>query len=150
MVKEPVLAKYRLFEWYMAINIEGGLVYGKQNVESAVVRPLSLGIKPVMEGDTLSFKLDRPAKLVVEINNDVLRVTHIFANPIEVDPPKRGDPGVRYFGPGVHKVGKIPVKSNETVYIAGGAGVYGFIKADGLDNFRITGRGIIDGSIYDR
>ncbi|HEX2945182.1 MAG TPA: glycosyl hydrolase family 28 protein [Clostridia bacterium] len=119
-------------------------------IEAVTIRPLSLGIKPVIKDDTLSFRLDKPAKLTIEINNNLHRAIHLFANPIETDPPKEGDPDVVYFGPGIHDVGKIEVQSNQTVYIAGGAVVHGFIKATGLDNVKIIGRGIIDGSVYDR
>jgi cytoskeletal protein CcmA (bactofilin family) len=119
-------------------------------VESVVVRPLSLGIKPKIKGDTISFELDKPAKLTIEINGNIKRAIHIFANPMETDAPKKDDPNVIYFGPGIHNVGRIPVKSNQTVYISGGAVVYGCIKAENLENLKITGRGIIDGSIYDR
>jgi hypothetical protein len=119
-------------------------------INKVTIRPLSLNIKPKIEGDTITFKLDKPTKLTLEINDDVHRAMHIFANPIEVNPPKEGDPNVIYFGPGVHEVGNIKVASNQTVYIAGGAVVHGNIKAEKLDNLKIMGHGIIDGSVFDR
>ncbi len=119
-------------------------------IRSVTVRPLALGIKPEIKGDTLSFKLSKPAKLTIEINNDLHRAVHLFANGLEKEPPREGDPNVLYFGPGIHNVGRIDVQSNQTVYIAGGAVVYGFIKANRLDGVKITGRGIIDGSGYSR
>ncbi|MBE3113499.1 MAG: hypothetical protein IMZ49_02610 [Actinobacteria bacterium] len=120
------------------------------DIDSVTVRPTSLGIVPAIKGDTISFKLDKPAQLTIEINNDIHRAVHLFANPLEEDPPELGDPGVHYFGPGVYMAGSIKVKSNETVYIAGGAVVYGWIHCSSLENVKIIGRGIIDGSIYDR
>lgn len=120
------------------------------DIDSVIIRPLSLGIVPVVKGDTISFKLERPAQLTIEINDDVHRAIHLFTNPLEEGPPEPGDPGVHYFGPGVHTAGRIEVKSNETVYIAGGAVVYGWIHCSSLENIKIIGRGIIDGSIYDR
>lgn len=119
-------------------------------IRSAVVRPRSLGIEPHIEGDTVSFVLDRPAKLTLELNDSPHRALHLFANAAEEDAPAPGDPGVIYFGPGVHHAGAIEVKSGQTVYIAGGAVVYGWIHADSVHDVRIRGRGIIDGSIYDR
>jgi hypothetical protein len=119
-------------------------------IESVAVRPLSLGIKPKISGDTISFTVDKPSKLTIEINNDIKRAIHLFANSIESNPPSKDDPNVIYFGPGVHKAGRIPVKSNQTVYISGGAVVYGIIKAEKLENVKVAGHGIIDGSIYDR
>ena len=119
-------------------------------VESVVVRPLSLGIKPEIKGDNIFFELDQPAKLTIEVNGNIKRAIHIFANPLEKNAPKKGDANVIYFGPGIHKVGRIPVESNQTVYISGGAVIYGCIKAENLENLKIAGRGIIDGSVYDR
>ena len=55
-----------------------------------------------------------------------------------------------YIGPGVYKADAIPVKSNQTIYIAGGAVVYGQIRGQEVENVTIRGRGIIDGSIYPR
>ncbi|MEW6226811.1 MAG: discoidin domain-containing protein [Bacillota bacterium] len=120
-------------------------------IESVAIRPLSLGIVPAISGETITFTLENPAKLTVEINGEIRRALHIFANPLEINPPKRGrDPGVIYFGPGVHNVGRIDVASEQTVYIAGGAVVHGWIHPTGASNVRIMGRGIIDGSVYDR
>jgi hypothetical protein len=119
-------------------------------IEAATIRPLSSGIKPTISGDTLTFYIDKPQKLTIELNNEIKRAIHLFANSIEVNPPSKDDPNVIYFGPGVHKAGAIPVKSNQTVYISGGAVVYGVVKADNKENVKVTGHGIIDGSIYDR
>lgn len=121
-----------------------------KKIENVVVRPLNLGIKPKVDGDTVVFTLDKPGNLTIELNNEIKRAIHIFANSIEINPPSKNDPNVIYFGPGVHKAGSIPVKSHQTVYIAGGAVVYGVIHADSMESVRVTGRGIIDGSIYDR
>ena len=148
--RDPSLEKtpiaYFDFEGTVDIQVKAPGV----KVDSVTIRPLALGIKPKINGDIISFQLDKPAKLTIEINDDTHRAIHLFANPLEVDPPKMDDPGVLYFGPGVHKTGKIPVKSGETVYISGGAVVYGCIKAESLENVKIMGRGIISGSIFDR
>ncbi len=136
------------FDFDGTVNIK--MTVPGEKIEKAIIRPLSLGIEPKINGDTLSFKLDQPAQLTIEINDNIHRAVHLFANPLEANAPKPGDPDVIYFGPGIHEVGRIPVQSNQTVYIAGGAVVYGCIKAENLENLKIEGRGIIDGSIYDR
>lgn len=148
--RNPVLEKTPVayFDFSGTVNVK--IRAAGMEIHSVTIRPLSLGIMPAVSGDTISFKLDRPAQLTVEINNNVHRAIHLFANPIEENPPEPGEPGVHYFGPGVHKAGSIKIKSNETVYIAGGAVVYGWIHCSSLENVRIMGRGIIDGSIYDR
>jgi polygalacturonase len=62
--------------------------------------------------------------------------------------PKAGSPGVIYLGPGLHQLGKVEVRDNQTVYLAGGAVVKGAIVAHG-SNIRILGRGFLDGSDYE-
>jgi hypothetical protein len=149
-LRNPELEKTPVayFDFSGTVNVK--IKADGKEINSVTIRPLSPGIKPVIRGDTISFKLDRPAQLTIEINDDVHRAIHLFANPLEENPLGPGEPGVHYFGPGVHNAGSISIKSNETIYIAGGAVVYGWIHCSSLENVRITGRGIIDGSIYDR
>ncbi len=122
----------------------------KIKINSVTIRPLSLGIKPIIKTDTIVFQLNKPAKLTIEINNSIHRALHLFANPLEINPPSPKSPDVIYFPPGTYKVGQIDVTSNQTVYIAGGAVVYGWITPAKVHNVKIIGRGILDGSIYDR
>ena len=75
---------------------------------------------------------------------------HLFADPPEADVPQANASKVRYFGPGVHRPGKIQLHSGETLYIAGGAVVYTAVSAHGATGVRILGRGIIDTSEYER
>ena len=86
---------------------------------------------------------------------------HIFANPLEVNPPSPYDQEVVYFAPGVYTVPDILLSSGKTLYIAGGAVVYlqpsgsgssnppilvpPFIKTVNSSNVTIRGRGILCG-----
>ena len=72
----------------------------------------------------------------------------MFANPPLPAPPQPDAPGVIYFGPGVHRPGRIHVTNNQTLYLAGGAVVKGGIEAEG-ENIRLTGDGILDSSDYE-
>lgn len=71
--------------------------------------------------------------------------------------------GVLYFPPGFYRSGSLQLKSNMTLYLSGGALLKGsddhrrfrhhrdssylyFLLADGLEDVRIAGRGIIDGN----
>lgn len=109
------------------------------------IRPLSAGVKARMIGnDAIAFELTRPAKLMLELNDNIDYPLFIFASSIEINPPRPGDPNVRFFGPGIHETGEIKLRSNETVYVAGGAIVKGYFTAENVSNIRITGHGIMD------
>ncbi len=117
-------------------------------LREAVVHPLSRGIRPQVEGNSLTFRLDKPQKLSVECNGDRLHNLHLFANALETDVPKEGDPGVMYFGPGMHEptdaaTRTFRVPSHTTVYLAPGAVLRGALNCDSTEGVRICGRGMI-------
>ena len=123
-------------------------ITSKRPLTKTVVRPQSPGVElKVIDEHTVSLAMDRPRKLSIEPDGKKGPLL-VFANPLERDVPKPGDPGVIYFGPGVHRAGRIDVTSGQTVYLAGGAVVKGAIAARG-SNIRIRGRGILDGSDYE-
>lgn len=113
-------------------------------LDKLVIRPLSAGIKPKVEGNTMTFTINKPCKLSIEPDGR-LEPLLIFANPPEINPPKQGDPSVIYFGPGIHKPEKITLSSGQTLYIAGGAIVKGGVAVSG-NNIKIMGRGILCGN----
>jgi len=120
-------------------------IVSEQSLGHVVIRPQSSGIKPILEDDhTMTLALDRPCKLSIEPEGKKSPLL-LFANPLEVEPPKPDGQGVVYFAPGVHKPEKIVLQSNQTLYLAGGAVVKAEVLAQG-DNIRICGRGILDGS----
>lgn len=123
-------------------------------ITSAKISPLVYGITPEAKGNTLSFDLSYNDNYVIEVNGDSNNVLHLFANPIEEDPITKeeaeADPNIVYFGPGLYDASAIPVSSNQTIYLAGGAYVYGKIRMEDVENVTVRGRGIISGSIYDR
>ncbi len=120
-------------------------IVSKRPLRNVVIRPQSYGIRPVLEDDhTLTLTLKQPRKISIEpdgIKGPLL----LFANPLQADPPSPGDPGVVYFGPGVHKPVKITLADDQTLYVAGGAVVKAEVFASG-NRIRIRGRGILDGS----
>ena len=115
------------------------------NIDSLKIRPVSRNIKANVKGSEITFDIDGPQKLYIEINN--LPHLAIFADPPELNPKKKGDPGVIYYGPGVHNPGRIQLVSNMTLYIAAGAVVYADIYGRKLENVTISGRGILQGKI---
>jgi len=133
-------------------------------VTKASVHPLSYEIETTITNNVIEFDLEYPANYTIELNDPVAQsapngsviqeAIHLFANPIEEDPITEEeaalDDNIIYIGPGVWKTDTIPLESGKTVYIAGGALVYGQFNAYGLHDITIRGRGIISGSIYPR
>jgi len=124
-------------------------ITAKENLKSVEIRPRSRAITSAIQNKTVSFTISQPCKLCLQWNGSDRRPLFLFADAIESYPggiPKPGQDKVRYFGPGVHQPGEIRPQSGETIYIAGGALVYGSIAADGVRGVRVLGRGILDGS----
>jgi hypothetical protein len=144
LVYDSKVAAFTYFSFDGNVNIS---VTSDKNIKTVDIRPKSRNIAYSINGRTISFQLNRPCNLSVEINGNIKRPLFLFANPLEQNPPKPGDKNVRYFEAGkIHKAGEIKLGSGETIYIAGGAIVRGRIRAEGAENARVLGRGILDGS----
>ena len=113
------------------------------------VLPSRYNIKPSVIEDEADFTLDKPCDISFEPNGCNSPLI-LFANNIEKNIPSKKESNVIYFGPGVHNPvgGLIKLKSNQTLYIAGGAVVNAGIEATG-DNITICGSGLIDGTDWD-
>jgi hypothetical protein len=125
-------------------------------VQSAKILPTARGITPTVSGNRITFTVSHPDQLTLEINGDWVRSLHLFVDPWETNAPNPDDPNVLYFGPGVHYTTTVKVGSGKTVYVAGGAVVYGKLDAEHTggpvfllagSNITLRGRGIIDGSL---
>ena len=116
-------------------------------IESYAIRPTSRRIKGTCDGDMLRFRLAGPDKLYVEIKG--LAPLCFFANPPEENVPSPTGENVAYFGPGVHRPGPITLKDDQTLYIAGGAVVYGALSGSPR-HARVLGRGILEGEYKQR
>ncbi|MEO5592389.1 MAG: glycosyl hydrolase family 28 protein [Chitinophagaceae bacterium] len=113
------------------------------------IRPKSRKIEGELYRNQISFSLTKPENLSIEINKNLKRPLFIFANPLETNTPNKNDSNVIYFEAGkIYTPGIVRLKSNETVYIAGGAVVRGSFITDGGKNIQIMGRGIIDNGMY--
>lgn len=127
-------------------EVEVSVTFNHGTVRTGRVRPLSYGITPCIDGNTMTFKLDRPRNLSVEVNGDIFHNLHLFANPIDEKKPKKlKDKNLIYLGPGIHTFpgDTLNVPSGKTVYIAGGALVKGCIQVVNAQNVKILGRGIV-------
>lgn len=117
-------------------------------IHSAVVRPLSKGVRSEIDGNYLLFTLDKPQKLSVEFNGDRLNNLHLFANPIISEVPDKNLPNVIYFEAGIHEPADQDTKSfhipsNTTVYLEGGAVLKGKLVCDSVENVKILGHGML-------
>lgn len=119
--------------------------------EQIVVRPLQRGIVADIDSDAIRFDLASPQKLSVEVGNG-LPPLYLFVSEPEINKPDPNDPNVRYFASGqVYDFGNemIPLASNQTLYIEGGAVVRGAsIRAISAQNVTVRGRGILDGTPF--
>ena len=110
-----------------------------------VIRPLSRGVQPEIRDGAIEFTLPGPGQYTVEMDGSH-RALHLFADPVCDYGVKEGDPGVIWFGRGVHEAGTIHLTSGQTLYLDEGAVVYGRVEATDAQDIRILGRGILDGS----
>ena len=112
------------------------------------VQPWRLGIRPEINGRTITFRLNGPAQISISRPGDFLadaEMLYLFANPPEQHPPTSASPGLRYFGPGAHRE-NIDAVSGESIYLAPGAVVFGALNLWGVDHVRVFGPGVI---VYD-
>lgn len=91
-----------------------------KDISKLVIRPLSLGIKSTWDGHELQIIIDKPQNLVIDAQGDGMYPLHIFVNRSVSEINKKSN-DVIYFGPGMHDVGQIVLKSNQTLYLAEGA-----------------------------
>lgn len=115
-------------------------------IADAKIRPLRLNLAHAVapDGRSLTFTLDRPRKVSVEINGR-LDPLFIFADQPDVPDTE----ATYYFGPGLHRIpgnGTLTLKSGERVYVAAGAIVEGRFHLEmGSSNITIRGRGLLSG-----
>ena len=145
VIDNPIPSSYAAFELRKGpVTIEIECI--QQDVKWVDVRPLIAGIKPQIKGDKISFVIPEPGNFSVEINGKLSHPLFIFADQKEVKPSKN-DPDIIYFEAGkIHKAGIIRPKSNQHIFIEGGAVVLGAIAAKGVENVKVSGHGILDGS----
>ena len=127
-------------------EVEVSVTFNHGAIQTGRVRPLSYKITPSISGNTMTFKLDRPRNLSIEVNGDIFHNLHLFANPIDENKPKKiKDKNLIYLGPGIHTFpgDTLNVPSGKTVYVAGGAIVKGLIQVVNAQNVKVQGRGIV-------
>ena len=114
--------------------------------ENCVIRPLARNISFEEKDGSVTFELNKAAKLSVEFDDKIYTNLFIYADDLQTEEIKEGDTGVIYYGPGVHNAGQITLTSGQTLYLAPGAFVYGNVVAENAEDIAIKGRGILCGS----
>lgn len=126
--------------------VEIGVQKNNGDFRRVEVRPAANAIKTRVENGVVLFTIDKPQNLSVEFDGDRLHNLHIFAG-APIPRPAPG-PDVVVFEPGLHTPAdggaSFPVKSGQTIYVAGGAVLQGTFKPDKVENVRIVGHGIVD------
>ena len=146
--QSPVPAAYCSFDFSGAADI---VIKAKRDVKWVDVRPMSANIKVSFKDSIIRLRLVKPQQLSIELNGSIKTPLFLFANAPELNRPQKKDKDVIYFEGGkIHYPGIIEVKSNQTVYIEGGAVVVGVIKAKNANNVKIMGRGVLDGTYNNR
>jgi hypothetical protein len=136
---------------------------------TATVLPHRAGITPDVTNGCVRFTVQRPEHLTVLLDDSDRSPLHLFIGEPETDVPRPGDPGVTFFGPGVHEIETLDVRDGQFVYLAGGAVVKARLppgdkgtwnerwkvtfhsgtvfNVNHARGVRICGRGILDGSL---
>lgn len=143
VIQSPVPASYVTFGMQDKVKIE---IEVSHDVKWVDVRPKSAGIIPDLKDGMISFILDKPCQLSIELNGKISNPLFIFANPPE-DKPSRSDEKVIYFEAGkIHKPGVIRPKSGQHIFVESGAWVVGAISATDVHDVKVSGFGIMDSS----
>ncbi len=150
-IKVPVRAeKVDGYSWDVAMfSAEGAYevsVTARKGLEKYKISPTARGVETAVQGNTVSFKLNEPMYLMMEMPDSPALI--LLITPPETEIPDKNDPNVIYFGPGVHEAGVINLKSNQTVYIASGAVVHGRIQGVNAENIKVLGRGVLEAEKY--
>lgn len=136
---------------------------------TATLLPARAGITPGVEEGSVRFEIDQPRPLTLLLDDGDEAALHLLVGHPEKDIPKPDDAGVVYFGPGIHEIQALPARSGQTIYLAGGAVVKAVLRPGeqgqynerwniqtypgvlfdlrDVENVRIAGRGILDGSL---
>jgi hypothetical protein len=88
---------YASFSMTGKVRVEVTLLVSERRVHTAEVRPIAYGIKPQINGNTITFELDRPRYLVLFLNEYPSFYSTglmLFAEPPQKNSPKLGDPNV--------------------------------------------------------
>ena len=110
--------------------------------KKVTVRPYSADIQPIVEGNRIHISLEKPIKVVIELDDDLECPLYILCS-AKIPRPER----VTYdFKKGyVYQIGRLELKTGDTVYIEEGSVVSGQFYSRMADHIQIIGNGILYG-----
>jgi len=136
---------------------------------TAKVLPSRAGVSAEVADGCIRLRLAEPRHLTLLLDGDDRQPLHLFIGSPQRDVPDPHDPNVVYFGPGLHEIDTLDVRSGQTVHLAGGAVVKARLRPGESGRYsdkwkvtyysgtvlnlhevsgvRICGRGILDGSL---
>jgi len=143
-VYDSPVAPFTIFDFKGEITLN---IKSKKDIRWLDIRPRSLGLVYSYTGNSITIKINRPCQFSIEINQmPYQEPLLVFANPLEKSKPNPKDTNVIFYETGkVHKIGKIQLRNNKTLYIEGGAIVEGHILAENASNIKIMGSGLLNG-----
>lgn len=122
-------------------------IISEEKIESAVIRPKSLGIKFGYDDKTISLKIDKPANFSVEINGKLIDNLLVFARPEREN--SLNYENVIKFEKGTHTIGKLKITEDNTlIYLEEGAYLDGKIEINNCKNIAVVGNGVISERNY--
>ena len=126
-------------------------------LNNVTIRPSNRNVPFTIDSErrVLSFTITEIGQYTIEMRSG--RTLHLFVEDISI--MTNNDSSAMYFAPGVHtrkndnrinSSNTINLSSNQKVYIAPGAFIYGKFYANNVSNIVISGPGYVDGSSFDR
>lgn len=113
--------------------------------DKAVIRPLSRQTEFIRTAQGISLTLRKPEKLVLEIDEDLLRPLYLLCEAY-IEKPENV---THHFQKGqIYNVNCLRLTSGDTVYMEEGSVVCGRIYSRMADDIRIVGNGILYGSVW--
>lgn len=119
-------------------------VYLTGTIESVALRPTNKNYTYVqMDESCICFEVEPYDRLSIEFNGSHEKPLLLFANP-KTKTVYSGKGTKCYPAGQIHTSGTIMLKSNDTLYVEGGAVLNAIVKAENAEDVTICGFGIID------
>ena len=132
---------------FVAVESDGAAefrVRPDRGFRTAVVRPLSAGIIPVVKDGEVRFRVPKCGYYSLELDG-LHRPLEIFVDPRRDFTAERKAANI-VFGPGLHEPKIVKLRSHDRVYIDREATVVGSFQAEGVEDVEISGPGVISGA----